>query len=78
MCRVPTDICIDCNAGRRMGCGTFCCKLLVRLRPEDAEALYPANPSKRFIDKNSDGYCMYLDRTTFRCDIWEKRPSICR
>jgi len=72
------DSCVNCEAGRKIGCGTFCCQLLVRLTEEEAQRLYPDRPSARFLEKAADGFCLYLDRATSRCKIWEKRPSICR
>jgi len=72
------EACLNCDAGRKMGCRTYCCRLLVRLTEEDAERLYPDRPTARFLEKADDGLCIYLDKETFRCGIWEKRPEICR
>jgi len=30
------------------------------------------------VGKAVDGFCIHLDRATLRCDIWEKRPRVCR
>ena len=61
-----------------MGCGTFCCKLLVRIEPEEARRIYPDQPDRRFMEKGPDGFCEFLDRDTCLCRIWEQRPDICR
>lgn len=69
---------IDCEEGRRLGCQTYCCCLLVRLEKDEQE---PAPPGrvKRFVEKDPNtGYCIHLDRETGRCGIWEKRPRACR
>jgi hypothetical protein len=70
---------VDCEAGRAMGCGTFCCRLLVRLDPEEREPAEGSTPQKGFVDKSpEDGLCVHLDRETCLCRIWERRPRICR
>ncbi len=69
---------IDCEAGRRLGCRTFCCRLLVRLDEGEREPGTNGLPAKGFVDKGPDGLCIHLDRDTHCCGIWEKRPRICR
>lgn len=69
---------VDCEAGRRMGCCTFCCRLLVRLDPEERPALEGLEARKGFVDKDHDGCCVHLDRVTQRCRIWARRPRVCR
>jgi len=64
---------VDCDAGRRQGCRTFCCRLLVRLAPEER-----TGDGKGFVDKDAEGLCVHLDRDTFLCRIWERRPKVCR
>ncbi|MDH4187189.1 MAG: YkgJ family cysteine cluster protein [Nitrospira sp.] len=73
-----SDCCLNCEAGRTMGCRTYCCQLLVRLTEEDAQRLYPERPTARFLEKAEDGFCIHLDRMTHRCNIWEQRPEVCR
>lgn len=65
---------VDCEAGRTMGCRTFCCRLLVRLQSHERE---PGSP-KSCVDKSPDGLCLHLERATFRCAVWENAPAICR
>lgn len=69
---------LDCEAGRAMGCRSFCCRLIVRLKK--GEALPGHEPGKKFcVDKSpSDGLCVYFDRESGRCEIWDERPTICR
>lgn len=72
------DSLIDCDEGRRLGCRTFCCRLLVRLDEDEREPAVDGRPAKGFVDKGADGLCVHLDRVSHRCGIWEKRPRICR
>lgn len=72
------DSLIDCDAGRRLGCRTFCCRLLVRLEEDEREPAADGAVAKGFVDKGPDGLCVHIDRSTYRCGIWEKRPRICR
>lgn len=69
---------IDCDTGRRMGCQSFCCRMLVRLKPHEREKPADGTPPKSFIDKDEEGDCIHFDKQTSRCRIWEKRPEICR
>jgi len=72
------DSIIDCEAGRRLGCHTFCCRLLVRLYEDERQPSTDGSPAKGCVDKSPDGRCLYLDRNTYGCSIWEKRPRVCR
>ena len=67
---------VNCAVGRKMGCQIFCCRLLVRLDPD--ERMAGGNTSGSFVEKNADGYCMNLDREICLCRIWEERPRVCR
>lgn len=70
---------IDCEAGRALGCRTFCCRLLVRLDPDEREPSNNGLPPKGFVDKDlNDGLCIHLDRESYRCRIWARRPRVCR
>lgn len=69
---------LDCDEGRRLGCGSFCCRLIVRLDPEERAAPEPGQVSKSCIDKNEEGYCVHFDRSTSYCDDWDARPRVCR
>jgi Fe-S-cluster containining protein len=69
---------IDCEAGRRLGCRVFCCRLLVRLDPEEREPRSDGLAEKGFVDKDPDGYCVHFDRERGLCRIWARRPRVCR
>jgi len=69
---------IDCEQGRRLGCQVFCCRLLVRLEPEERPPAENGLPQKGYMDKDPDGYCIHFDRVRKICRIWEQRPKICR
>lgn len=69
---------VDCEEGRRMGCGTFCCYLLVRLDDDERPPPEAGLPAKGYVDKTSDGRCIHLDPQTGRCASWDQRPRICR
>ena len=65
---------INCNAGRDLGCATFCCRLHVRLSEEER----PGFEGVGTLEKRDDGLCVYLDRNSYLCSIWDKRPGVCR
>ena len=69
---------VDCDAGRRLGCGTFCCRLLVRLKSHEMSPAGDRGAAKGFVDKNAAGYCVHFDRDSSLCRIWEQRPETCR
>ncbi len=70
---------VDCDEGRRMGCATFCCRLIVRLAPGERDPSRPEDSRKRCVDKHPDtGLCMCFDADTGRCTAWQQRPKICR
>ncbi|MGD8592413.1 MAG: YkgJ family cysteine cluster protein [Gammaproteobacteria bacterium] len=69
---------INCEEGRRLGCGTFCCRLLVRLDPNEMEPTDDGMPPKGFVDKLPDGNCIHFHPDKQICKIWHKRPRVCR
>lgn len=70
---------LDCDRGRELGCKSFCCRLLVRLKDHEMTKVDPVtNRRKGFVDKNKSGRCIYQDGETGLCTNWENRPSICR
>jgi hypothetical protein len=70
---------VDCEAGRRLGCATFCCRLLVRLDPDEREPGDGVTPPKGFVDKDPvSGLCIHFDPQSNLCRIWERRPRVCR
>lgn len=71
-------IVIDCDKGREMGCNTFCCRLMVRLKPYEMEPSDGNIAAKGFVDKDPHGFCIHAEKETGRCGIWENRPEVCR
>ncbi len=69
---------VDCEAGRHLGCRTFCCRLLVKLKPHEMKGSVDGLPAKGYMGKNAEGLCIHMDKETWRCKIWEKRPETCR
>lgn len=69
---------VDCDEGRKLGCNTFCCRLLVRLDPEEREPSTNDLPAKGYVDKDEDGNCIHLDLDKGWCRIWDRRPRVCR
>jgi Fe-S-cluster containining protein len=69
---------VDCEAGRRLGCRTFCCRLLVQLKPHEREPSPDGLPAKGYVDKDPQGLCVHMDSENWRCKIWEDRPETCR
>jgi hypothetical protein len=73
------EVSLNCEEGRRLGCATFCCRLIVRLTPEERERGLPGiGPGMNCVPKNADGLCIHLDRETSLCRIWKERPRVCR
>jgi len=68
-----------CDDGRMRGCQTACCKLYFELSEEDLADGFEYEPNMPYaIRHEADGYCYLLDRKTFQCSVWEKRPRTCR
>lgn len=74
----PSRSDVDCEKGRELGCATYCCRLLVRLDPDEREPSQDGLPAKGFVDKDENGCCVHLDPVTHRCRIWARRPRVCR
>ena len=73
------EVFLDCEEGRRLGCATFCCRLIVRLTPEERGRGVPGvEPAMNCLPKDTDGLCIHLDRETSLCRIWRERPRVCR
>jgi Fe-S-cluster containining protein len=70
------------------GCFSCCEQDIIILHPEsgDDPALYETvktvNPltgkPALMLHRNVDGSCAHLDREAGRCDIYERRPAVCR
>jgi uncharacterized protein len=75
----PNEILLDCDEGRRRGCASFCCRLIVRLTPsERARGIPGVEPSMNCVPKRADGDCIHFDREAKKCRIWDERPRVCR
>ena len=78
MCNIQTAL-LDCDAGRKMGCKSFCCRLLVRLDQKEQTEIDPVTGRKKgYVDKKENGTCIYQDEKTGLCLNWKNRPRICR
>jgi len=69
---------VDCCKGRELGCQTYCCRLLVRLDPDERGESKDGLPAPGFVEKAADGYCINFDRDSNLCAIWHNRPRVCR
>ena len=64
-------------------CKALCCKLEVRLI-DDSDDQVPGELTEitedyySIMKQGPDGWCVALDRQTFRCTIYNKRPYLCR
>lgn len=69
---------VDCDAGRKMGCNTYCCRLLVALKPHERVPSNDGLPPRGYVEKDAQGLCVHMDSETWKCKIWERRPETCR
>lgn len=70
---------LDCDAGRALGCKSFCCRLLIRLEKHERTEIDPVtNRAKGYIGKKENGTCLHQDEETGLCQNWENRPKNCR
>ncbi|MDH5676193.1 MAG: YkgJ family cysteine cluster protein [Myxococcales bacterium] len=73
------EVRVDCDQGRRLGCASFCCRLLVQLDPGERDPGRPGAGDKHCLDKDPrSGLCVYFDEPSGRCSVWERRPRVCR
>jgi len=70
---------LDCDEGRRLGCGTYCCSLIVRLAPDEQDPGAKDQNAKHCVDKDPEtGRCIYLDSEQSCCMVYDRRPRLCR
>ncbi|MCP4369418.1 MAG: YkgJ family cysteine cluster protein [Deltaproteobacteria bacterium] len=71
--------CVDCSSRMEI-CKAICCKLPFALSKQDVdEGIIKWNFSRPYIiAHDSDGYCVHLDRETYKCTAHEHRPVPCR
>lgn len=70
------DASISCSS-----CQACCCQLEVLLGSEDdlPERFTDRDPWGGWVMKRlDDGWCAALDRTTLRCTVYSRRPTVCR
>jgi Fe-S-cluster containining protein len=73
------EVFVDCDRGRALGCASFCCSLIVRLRDGEVDPGQPHNTKKHCLDKDPvSGRCVYQHPDTRRCTQWARRPAACR
>jgi Fe-S-cluster containining protein len=70
---------VDC-VSKLSSCRAGCCSLVFALTQEEVKkGFYQYNPDRPYyMARDADGFCPYLDRTTFFCSIHERRPLRCR
>jgi Fe-S-cluster containining protein len=70
---------VDCD-NRREYCQAVCCRLSFSLTEEEIRGgQIQWSLEQPFVRLASpDGYCIHLDRETYKCSIYEKRPVVCR
>jgi hypothetical protein len=70
---------VDC-AAKTASCRANCCAYVFALTQEEVKkGFYKYNTERPYyMAKDADGYCLYLDRATFKCGIHDKRPIRCR
>lgn len=74
------DGCIDCSRYTDQ-CHAECCSYIFALTKDEVAAGHiKYNKDKPYFiarDKE-DGKCPHLNRTTWQCEIWDKRPLRCK
>jgi len=73
------EVHIDCESRRQL-CKAACCKLSFALSRQDIDegTVKWDFGHPYMIAKGEDGYCVHLDKATYRCRIWKNRPVPCR
>ena len=75
----PDTVEVDCDA-RMHVCKAVCCTLPFPLSAEEVEAgdVRWDLGHPYVIRQSAEGYCVHNDRTTGGCDVYDKRPGVCR
>jgi len=70
---------VDC-AARIASCRANCCTYVFALTQEEVKKNFFKYNAERpyYMARDADGYCPYLDKTTFKCTVHERRPLRCR
>lgn len=70
---------LDCDTGRKLGCKSFCCKLLIRLEEHERNEVDPDTQRlKGYVDKKENGFCIHQNEESGLCHNWANRPKVCR
>ena len=62
-------------------CQACCCQLQVILMPHDVPPAHMVETEEHGLDvmrRLDDGWCVALDRDSYRCTIYAQRPQVCR
>lgn len=61
-------------------CRALCCTYVFVLTQEEARrGVVEYNPQRPYyIARDDDGYCPHMDRKTYKCAVYDKRPIRCR
>jgi len=70
---------IDCKS-RLSICKAMCCRFPFALSRQDVEeGIVRWDFGKPYlVARDDDGYCIHLDRETYKCKVYENRPVPCR
>src|SRR5690242_10621512 len=70
---------IDCASLMHL-CKARCCRLSVGLDVRDLDdgLRWDENRPYELQRRRDDGYCVYCQPGTFHCEVYAKRPAICR
>jgi len=70
---------VDCASLMHL-CKARCCRLTVALDFQDLDdgLRWEYRRPYELRRRRDDGYCVYSQPGTYRCDVYAKRPSICR
>ena len=70
---------VDC-ASKLKDCRAICCTMHFALTKDEVESGHIEHNKEKpyFIARANDGYCPHMDRDTFGCTVWDKRPLRCR
>jgi Fe-S-cluster containining protein len=78
-CLGEHEVAVDCEA-RHPICRAVCCKLEFALSTQDIEeGIVRWNLGEPYLNrKGESGRCVHLDLETYKCTVYENRPSVCR
>jgi Fe-S-cluster containining protein len=77
----PTEVEAEVDCAARMHvCQAVCCSLPFPLSAEEVEAgdVRWDLGHPYVIRQTAEGYCVHNDRATGGCDVYDKRPGVCR